>query len=91
MKKLFLVAIVLVIFQKWGAITNFINPPPDYSLAHDSKVILYATSWCGYCKKTRELLNDNNIAYFEYDIEKSQEGMEQHKKLGGIDCYNKQG
>ena len=69
--------------MNWSLITNFISPPPDYSAAHDGKVILYATSWCGYCEKARELLTENNIEYFEYDVEKSKEGREQFKRLGG--------
>ena len=79
MKKLIYISIAILLFQKWGAINNFINPP-DYS---SDQVILYATAWCGYCKKTRELLAENNIPYYEYDIEKSKEGKEQHKQLGG--------
>lgn len=51
-------------------------------IKHDN-VILYATAWCGYCKKTREFLAENNIEYIEYDIEKSEEGRKQHKALGG--------
>lgn len=73
----------MAIFLNWSSITNFISPPPDYSAAHDGKVILYATSWCGYCEKARELLTENNIEYFEYDVEKSKEGREQFKRLGG--------
>lgn len=83
MKKIIIVATVLLIFQKWGAIVDFFDPPPDYAAIHDGKVVLYATSWCGYCKKTRELLTDNNIEYFEYDIEKSAEGNAQYRRLGG--------
>lgn len=74
---------MVAIFLNWSSITNFISPPPDYSAAHDGKVILYATSWCGYCEKARELLTENNIEYFEYDVEKSKEGREQFKRLGG--------
>ncbi|NND82917.1 MAG: glutaredoxin family protein [Gammaproteobacteria bacterium] len=32
--------------------------------------VLFATSWCGYCKKAREYMRRNGIAYVEYDIEK---------------------
>lgn len=46
-------------------------------------VVLYATSWCGYCAATRELFEQNGIRYRELDIEKSTEGYEGHKKLGG--------
>ena len=73
----------LAVIQNWGVITKFINPPLDFSAAHGGIVILYATTWCGYCVKARKLLEDNDIEYFEYDIEKSAEGKRQHKVLGG--------
>jgi len=83
MKKYFLIIAVIAIALNWSTITNFFSPPPDYSLDHGGKVILYATSWCGYCEKARELLTENNIDFHEYDVEKSTEGREQFKRLGG--------
>ncbi len=83
MKKLIALMLVVFIFQKWDSISSVINPAPDYASEHEGKVILYATSWCGYCKKTRELLAENEIDYFEYNIETSQEGYKQYKNLGG--------
>lgn len=83
MKKIVIICIALFVYQKWGVIDNYLNPPPDYAEAHGGKAILYATKWCGYCKKARSLLNENNISFYEYDIEKSQEGAKQHKSLGG--------
>lgn len=44
---------------------------------------MYGTSWCGYCAKARKLLKKHDITYFEYDIEKSEEGHRQFKALGG--------
>ncbi|MCP4274300.1 MAG: glutaredoxin family protein [Gammaproteobacteria bacterium] len=44
---------------------------------------MYGTSWCGYCAKARKLLDEHGITYFEYDIESSTEGYNQHKDLGG--------
>lgn len=82
MKKLILIALAILIFQKWDAIQHFINPP-DYAALQKGDVVLYATAWCGYCKKARELLAENNIPYFEYDIEKSDEGRDQYESLGG--------
>lgn len=82
-KKVLVIAAALLIFQNWGNINKLLNPPPDFAKAHNGKVILYSTAWCGYCAKARKLLNDHNIDYFEYDIEKSQEGKQQHKALGG--------
>lgn len=83
LKNVLLVAAVFLVIKNWGNINNFINPPPDFSAEHNGKVILYATSWCGYCAKARKLLEQNNIAYFEYDIEQSTEGNRQYKALGG--------
>jgi len=83
MKKYFFIIAVVAVVLNWSSITNYFSPPPDYSALHGGKVILYATSWCGYCEKARELLNENNIEFHEYDVEKSEEGREQFKRLGG--------
>lgn len=83
MKKLIFLAVALLVFQKWDDINRYINPPPDYAAAHNGQVILYSTDWCPYCKKAKKLMEDNNIAYYEYDIEKSSEGRRQYKSLGG--------
>lgn len=78
-----LIVLVLAIFQHREAISNYLNPPPDYAAMHDGEVILYATSWCGYCAKARKFLNKHDIAFYEYDIEKSTEGRAQYDSLGG--------
>jgi mycoredoxin len=82
LKKVLIVVVILVV-KNWGYINNVINPMPDFAAQHDEKVILYATSSCGYCAKTRKLLADNNIDYFEYNIENSTEGYRQYKTMGG--------
>lgn len=81
MKKILVIVAALALVQNWGAIQRWWNPPPDYSQQHDAEVVLYATSWCGYCAKARKFLNDNEIAFVEYDIEKSEEGRQQHQSL----------
>lgn len=73
----------LAIFQNKSAIEGYIFPAPDYGDLHGGKVILYATSWCGYCKKARSFMNENNIPFYEYDIEKSAEGRAQYESIGG--------
>ncbi len=47
------------------------------------EVILYGTTWCGYCAAAREFFDANGIRYTEYDTEKTTEGYEGHRKLGG--------
>ena len=82
MKKIIFLLIAVGLFQFWHkrepAQENIVQ-----ASAQHQEVILYATSWCGYCKKTRALLAENNIEYTEYDIEESDEGRKQHEQLGG--------
>ena len=46
-------------------------------------VIMYSTSWCGYCKKARAHFKRNNIPFREYDIERSKQAAKDYKKLNG--------
>ncbi|UZE94576.1 glutaredoxin family protein [Alkalimarinus alittae] len=83
LKKFIFIIIALVAFQYRGEIENYLFPRPDYGNMHEGKVILYATSWCGYCEKARNLMDENNIPFYEYNIETSSEGREQYQSLGG--------
>lgn len=46
-------------------------------------VELYATAWCGYCRKARQYFAREGIAYTEYDIEKDAAANARHKAMGG--------
>jgi glutaredoxin len=86
MKKIIFLFAMLAIYQNWYRIEPLFNDEQTTSATQSytkNQVILYSTSWCGYCKKTRELLAKQNIAFTEYDIEKSEEGRRQHAALGG--------
>ncbi|MFZ6766052.1 glutaredoxin family protein [Undibacterium sp. Di26W] len=45
-------------------------------------IVLYGTTWCGYCSAAREFFNANGIAYKDLDVEKSNEGYQAYKTLG---------
>jgi len=85
-KKLF-VLVIFAGFLNWyfGKEESISSTPAHSNISLDSEypVTLYATDWCGYCKKTRKFLAENNIEYQEYDIEKSEEGSRQYKALNG--------
>ena len=83
MKKYLLVLVALGVFLNWSKLRDEFSPPPDFSAQHPEGVVLYATEWCGYCKKAREFFKQNNIAFVEYDIEKSTEGKAQYDQLRG--------
>jgi len=47
------------------------------------KVVIYTTRRCGYCKKAKAWFSRKGIAYKEYDVENSNKGRRDYKKLGG--------
>ncbi len=47
------------------------------------KVVMYSTSWCGYCRKARKYFSAQGIAFTELDIEKNQQAKRAYDKLGG--------
>lgn len=47
------------------------------------QVIMYSTSWCGYCKKARNYFNLNNIPYVDYDIENNKQAKSEYDAIGG--------
>jgi len=79
LKKILLILAVAFTFQYFYAGSATVQ---ETGVKHE-KVILYATSWCGYCQKTREFLAKNNIQYTEYDVEESEDGRKQFDALGG--------
>lgn len=82
MKKLLLIAAAIALFQHWDNLQRWLNPPAARS-AGAGEIVLYATTWCGYCAKTRELFAKDGIAYREVDIEKDSAGRERYQALGG--------
>ena len=86
MKKFVLFSLIALALYHRGSIEAFFADDPNaqgLTNAGKHEVVLYATSWCGYCAKTRRLFQGNNIAYIEYDIENSYEGRQRFDKLGG--------
>lgn len=65
-------------------INHWFNPPPPLSQNATKKdVVLYSTTWCGYCAKTREFFAENHIKYTDLDVEKSEQGRKDYERLGG--------
>ena len=81
MRNVILVMLALGLWLNWDRIDRFFDGEP--AVTGSGEVVLYATSWCGYCRKTRELLEDQGVAYREFDIEESDEGRQQYEALGG--------
>ena len=49
---------------------------------NNPEVILYSTAWCGYCRRAREYFRSHDIAFTEYDVEKSSKGKRDYKRMG---------
>jgi len=47
------------------------------------QTVMYATSWCGYCKKAREYFRKTKIPYTEYNIEKNKQAKRTYDSFGG--------
>jgi glutaredoxin len=48
-----------------------------------AKVVMFATSWCPYCKKAREVFAAKGIRYTEIDVEVDQRGAAYQKDTFG--------
>jgi len=47
-------------------------------------VVLYTTSWCGYCKRAKKYLAEKGISYREYDIERDSLAKSRYQRAGGV-------
>jgi len=47
------------------------------------QVVMYSTSWCGYCKKAKKYFVKKGISFKEYDIEKSPSARRKYDQLNG--------
>jgi glutaredoxin len=55
----------------------------DKPTADAAGLTMYATSWCGYCRRARAYLAEKGIAYREVDIEASEANRREFKAYGG--------
>jgi len=79
---LFLIAVLGGLLQNRDAIRRWWHPPPPPSPGSE-RVVLYSTTWCGYCAKTRQFFRSNNIVYEDRDVETSEVGRQGYDSLGG--------
>ncbi|MDH3219363.1 MAG: glutaredoxin family protein [Gammaproteobacteria bacterium] len=66
------------------SVEPFVFDPKNITRQRTSKtVVMYSTSWCGYCKQAARHFKKNKIPYTDYDIEKSAKAANEYKKLRG--------
>jgi glutaredoxin len=73
----------LVISMERGGPVARLKPEISAQLAGftEANVVLYATSWCPYCAKTRKLFADEGIRYVEFDIERDHAAAEFQERV----------
>lgn len=63
----FLLALSLLVLDRSAA---YIHRPGKTS----SSVVIYTAEWCPFCRKLRAYLEENEVTFEEYDVEKSLQG-----------------
>ena len=71
MKKIILIAVLILLVQNWGDIVDSFAPREGPAYSNTQEVVLFSTSWCGACKKAKAFLDQRGVPYMEYDVEKS--------------------
>lgn len=64
-------------------VTVYKAPTPPAPIAVTKDVVMYTASWCGVCKQARAYMKEHKIPFKEYDVEKSDKGRRDFKKMGG--------
>ena len=63
------------------------NYNDNQSNSSKTKVEIYTTSWCPYCKKAKEYLVKKGVAYLDHDIERDKDALRRRDELasdGGV-------
>jgi glutaredoxin len=48
-----------------------------------NQVTILTTAWCGVCRRAKAWLAAKGVAYTEFDVEKSDAGRTEYRRLGG--------
>jgi mycoredoxin len=75
--------VVLLLIEALSGITVTVARAEPIADSGSDDVVLYATSWCGYCEKTRRFLRARGIPFVEQDIERSPQARRQYEALNG--------
>lgn len=63
-------------------VNTYTAPQILNSAFRNSGVVMYSASWCTVCRKASKYFRQKDIAFTEYDIERSEKGRREYNKLG---------
>lgn len=69
--------------QVMNRIAIWTGTTPPAASGKAATVEIYTTSWCGACKKAKQWLRDNGVAFKEYDVQKDANAALRMRQLGG--------
>ena len=78
------VALIGMLIYVAYTFSGLLYPSAKVATPEQAKVLLYATKWCPSCIHMRGYFNKNKIAYYEYDLEKSDDHVAKFRQLGGV-------
>lgn len=78
-----LVKVLAVVSVMFAAQSMAQESMTDEQMKAGSNAVLYSAEWCGYCKKAKAFMNENNIRFTELDLDKSDEYIDQFEADGG--------
>lgn len=58
-----------------------VDPDDVPAIQQDSRIVMYSTSWCGYCRKARSVLDQLAVSYDDFDVEKSDAARSSKNRL----------
>jgi glutaredoxin 3 len=67
-----------------GGAAKYNYQPTSPAKSIDSKVIVFVTSWCPYCKSLESFLTANKVPFTRYDVERDLKGAKLYKSLGVV-------
>lgn len=86
-----LIAVLSFVLLLGWALPSWAGDPPTATGADDPAaevdgeeppIVLYMTSWCPYCRKAQDLLDEIDADYVAKDIEKDPQAHREFQRLG---------
>jgi len=68
---------------EWGAAPESGAAREREPAAVPRDVVIYTAAWCPYCRQAKRYFEKEDIAYTEYDVERSERGIQDYERLGG--------
>jgi glutaredoxin len=78
-----LVGLVGIFVFQWPEIIYYNNPAKRISAQNKGVAVLYSTADCIYCAQIKEIFDDKNFSYVEYDIDENPKARNDLYELGG--------